>query len=215
MCDGDGGGDVGASPAGDPSDPGNIGGAGAPGTSTGSGGVISSILSELANIATPQGIVTTIATAVNPMLGILTDAILSNADLSNPGEIGPTSEGNWTNPGPAPRTNAPTYTQPSGSTYTSPTSSGVIEPTINTNMAYGQHVARTPEQIDADNRLRRAREQAYAQQKAQSESELLKSLAIRDVNYSDPNARLTEPSTAAERFVGVPPALGQSRHRWS
>lgn len=213
MCSGDAGGDVGASPAGDPEDPGNIGGAGAPGTSTSGSGIISSILAELANIATPQGVVTTVATAVNPMLGILTNAVLSNADLSNPGEVGPASEGNWTETETQRPVRAPVYSTPTATT--SAEKYGVIAPTTNANMIYGEYKPRTPEQIDADNRLRREREQAYAEQKATSESELLKSLALRDVNYSDPNARLSEPTTAAERFVGTPPALGQSRHRWA
>lgn len=93
-----------------------------------------------------------------------------------------------------------------------PSFPGVIAPTIRTGVGYVAERGRTTEEILAANRLRESRERAYAEQRANAESELLKALSLRDTG---PESKLQEPGTSSSRFVGLPPTLGQSRHRWA
>ncbi|MFA5132946.1 MAG: hypothetical protein WC444_06495 [Candidatus Paceibacterota bacterium] len=120
-------------------------------------------------------------------------------------------------PGADPR---PTYGQsyhgpgrpPVGNAMTGSPTSGVIAPTIRTGVEFAAERGRTPAEIDAANRLRISREQAYAEQRTNAESELLKALSLRDPN---PEANLSESRPASARFVGLPPTIGQARHRWA
>ena len=87
--------------------------------------------------------------------------------------------------------------------------------TIQTGSPFSVERGRSPSEIDAANRLRISREQAYAKQRADAEAELLKTLGLRDVAYTGgPDSRLATQPPASERFVGKPPGLGQSRHYW-
>jgi hypothetical protein len=103
-----------------------------------------------------------------------------------------------------------------GANTTTTSSPYIIPPTITqTGLQYSAERGKTPEEIDAANKLRLAREQAYAKQRANAETELLKSLSLRDVTSGNPESRLTESQPSAVRFTGLPPTLGQSRHRWA
>jgi hypothetical protein len=60
------------------------------------------------------------------------------------------------------------------------------------------------------------REKAYAQQRAQAELERLKALSMRDVAYTGgTETKQLQPTKVSERYVGLPPALGQARHPWA
>lgn len=180
---------------------------------------------DAAKAALPKGAVSNadVAKGVSlaPIPGV--SAILGVIGYSGgfDGEGGDVTSGALGGPGADPRPawaqGQPSYQGPPApvaqTTYSGPT---VIEPSIRSGAYYSVERGRTPEEIDAANRLRMAREQAYAKQRAQSEAELLKALGRRDVALTGGlGGRLSETPKASEKFVGTPPVLGQSRHYWA
>ena len=124
------------------------------------------------------------------------------------GDVGPRSA--VSGPPAAPVIGAPTTAAPSLD-FTP------IPPTIVQNAPqFAVEASRSPAEIDAANRLRAEREKAYAQQRAMAELEQLKALSKRDVAYTGGvESQELQHTKASERFAGLPPALGQSRHPWA
>lgn len=153
-----------------------------------------------------------------PPLGTFVSAMnYAGAFEGQGGDIGAIGGGPGADPRPAYMQGQPssTYAGPQAPpiSYSGPT---VINPEIRSSSYYSVERGRTPEEIDAANRLRAARESAYAKQRADSEAELLKALGRRDVALTGGmGGRLSEQTTSSEKFVGTPPTLGQSRHYWA
>ena len=179
---------------------------------------------DAAKAALPQGAISNAniakgaSLAAPPPLGAILGLIGYSGGWE--GEPGTVTSGALGGPGADPRPawmqGQPTYSGPPAPVAPTTTGPTVIDPSIRSGAYYSVERGRTPEEIDAANRLRMAREQAYAKQRAESEAELLKALGRRDVALTGGlGGRLSETQPASEKFVGTPPVLGQSRHYWA
>jgi len=156
---------------------------------------------------------------------IIPGAVLATGALARggafsgpPGSIADMSAGGQAGPGEAIRTGFGSYTGPRAAPVSAPTvtpNAGVIEPgTVTPRVSFNYPPEKDPATIDAENRRRVERAKAYSKEYQKSEAEQLRELAMRDVAYAGgTETKLTQPSEAWKRYVGLPPVMGQSRHR--